>query len=153
VLSVQVATVSPSARSPLFPNRVASALHAAGFNVCGVYCVDALFVTDAAKLIAGNLTALAAMVHLELPHINVLTKCDLVDREALERYLSPSGEALVAELGRAMGERFKRLNRAMARLVRALSWCAGGPRPARALLRRRGLRGVGWLAGRRSAAL
>jgi hypothetical protein len=32
--------------------------------------LDASFVTDAAKLIAGNLTALACMVHLELPHIN-----------------------------------------------------------------------------------
>lgn len=33
-----------------------------GFNVVGVYCVDSLFITDASKLIAGNLTALSAMV-------------------------------------------------------------------------------------------
>lgn len=46
--------------------------------MCAVYCLDALFVTDASRLIAGNLTALSAMVHLELPHINVLTKADLV---------------------------------------------------------------------------
>lgn len=93
-------------------------LHSAGFAVVGVYCLDALFVGDAAKLIAGNLAALAAMVHLELPHINVLTKCDLVDKEELERYLAPSGEELAGELTRAMGPRFKRLNHAMARLVR-----------------------------------
>ena len=98
--------------------RLANVLQASGFNVCGVYCLDALFVTDASKLIAGNLAALAAMVHLELPHINVLTKCDLVDRDALERYLAPSGEAMAGELTRNMGARYKRLNHAMARLVR-----------------------------------
>ena len=68
-------------------------------------------------LVAGNLAALAAMVHLELPHINLLTKCDLVDREELERYLAPSGENMVAELTRATGERYRGLNEAMARLV------------------------------------
>ena len=43
----------------------------AGFNVAGVYTIDAMFVTDAAKLLSGNLAALSAMVHLELPHVNV----------------------------------------------------------------------------------
>lgn len=46
-------------------------LHNLGFAVCGVYLVDSIFVTDASKLIAGNLMALSAMIHLELPHINV----------------------------------------------------------------------------------
>lgn len=101
---------------PVF-KRVAAQLQAAGFNVVVVYCVDSLFVTDASKLIAGNLTALAAMVHLELPHINLLTKCDLVDRGELERYLAPSGEGLVAELGRSMGPRFRAMNAAIARLL------------------------------------
>jgi len=39
--------------------------------VAGVYTIDAMFVTDAAKLLSGNLAALSAMVHLELPHVNV----------------------------------------------------------------------------------
>lgn len=39
--------------------------------MAGVYTIDAMFVTDAAKLISGNLAALSAMVHLELPHVNV----------------------------------------------------------------------------------
>lgn len=69
----------------------AAALRRTGFNVCGVYLLDATFVTDAAKLISGNLMALAAMVHLELPHVNVLSKCDLIDKNVLDKYLSPSG--------------------------------------------------------------
>lgn len=57
------------------------------------------------------------MVHLELPHINVLTKCDLVDKENLERYLSPSGNDMVNELSRTMGERYTGLNKSLARLL------------------------------------
>jgi hypothetical protein len=98
-------------------NRVADALKAYGFNVCAVYCLDALFVTDAAKLIAGNLTALAAMTHLELPHINILTKCDLADKAALEKYLSPSGDTLLRELSASTGPRYRRLNEEMAKLL------------------------------------
>jgi hypothetical protein len=56
---------------PTLVPQVVDTLRRAGFAVCGVYCLDATFVTDAAKLIAGNLAALAAMMHLELPHINV----------------------------------------------------------------------------------
>lgn len=97
--------------------RVCDVLRRSGFNVCGVYLVDALFITDASKLIAGNLTALAAMVHLELPHINVLSKCDVADKASIERYLSPSGEALVAELARSTDERFRGLNRSIAKLL------------------------------------
>ena len=41
--------------------------------------MDAMYITDSAKLLSGCLTALTAMVHLEVPHINVITKCDLVD--------------------------------------------------------------------------
>lgn len=82
-----------------------------------MYCVDSLFVTDASRLIAGNLTALSAMVHLELPHINVLTKADLVAPGTLERYLAPSGEALAGELSRSMGARYRGLNKAVARVL------------------------------------
>ena len=92
-------------------------LSSAGFAVCGVYLVDSIFVTDASKLIAGNLMALSAMVHLELPHINVLSKCDLIDKTVMERYLAPAGAELVSELHRTMGARFRNLNEALARIV------------------------------------
>ncbi|RYG56444.1 hypothetical protein EON66_02890 [archaeon] len=147
--------------------QVVNALRAAGFAVCGVYLIDALFITDASKFIAGNLAALAAMMHLELPHLNVrfcrclrcrgctkpiavqcarhpggaassyfgarhsfrcsnlplcyvqvLTKCDLVKGDILDRYLSPSGADMVSELSRSTSTRYKRLNAALASLVR-----------------------------------
>jgi hypothetical protein len=49
-----------------------------GWSPLVVYCLDSHFMTDAAKFIAGSLQALSAMVKLELPHINVLTKMDLL---------------------------------------------------------------------------
>ena len=98
--------------------RVAACLREKGFNVCVVYCVDATFVTDASKFIAGNLIALSAMVQLELPHVNVLTKCDLApNKDDLERFLSPSGDALAAELAAGASPRHRRLNEALCKLL------------------------------------
>lgn len=104
--------------------RVAGMLQRYGFNVCGVYLVDALFVTDASKLIAGNLMALSAMTHFELPHVNVLSKCDLVDKALLDKYLAPSGDTLVSELNAATGPRFASLNVALARILDEFSLVA-----------------------------
>ncbi len=53
-------------------------LAAQGWNVAAVYRLDAQFASDGAKFVAGALQALSAMVQLELPHINVLTKVDLL---------------------------------------------------------------------------
>lgn len=50
------------------------------YNVCAIFLLDATFITDPAKFVSGALLSLSAMVQLELPHLNVLTKCDLADR-------------------------------------------------------------------------
>jgi hypothetical protein len=47
-------------------------------RVAVVYCIDAMFITDINKFIAGSLAALATMVTVELPCVNLLTKADLV---------------------------------------------------------------------------
>jgi GPN-loop GTPase len=52
-----------------------------GWNVCAIFCLDSHFVTDSAKFIAGCFQALAAMVTLEVAHINVLTKVDLLENK------------------------------------------------------------------------
>ena len=43
-----------------------------------MYCVDSQFMTDAPKYVAGSLQALSTMVTLEVPHVNLLTKVDLL---------------------------------------------------------------------------
>lgn len=56
-------------------------------HIAGVFVLDATFVCDAPKFISGIFLSLSAMVSLELPHVNVLSKCDLVDKEKVEEIL------------------------------------------------------------------
>ncbi len=49
------------------------------FRLCGVFLLDSQFLIEASKFFAGSMTALSAMVTLELPHVNVLSKMDLLD--------------------------------------------------------------------------
>mmetsp|Transcript_10428 Transcript_10428/g.27329 ORF Transcript_10428/g.27329 Transcript_10428/m.27329 type:complete len:188 (+) Transcript_10428:170-733(+) len=52
-----------------------------GFRVCAVYLLDAQFLQDSPRFIAGALSCLSTMVHLEVPHINVLSKMDLIPKK------------------------------------------------------------------------
>jgi len=58
-----------------------------GSSMISVFVVDATFVCDTSKFISGCLLSLSAMISLELPHVNILSKCDLVDEETVERIL------------------------------------------------------------------
>lgn len=64
-------------------------LQAWDFRICAVFMLDAQFLVDAAKFVSGSLTALSTMVNLEIPHVNVLTKLDLLSTSAkkhIDRY-------------------------------------------------------------------
>mmetsp|Transcript_28066 Transcript_28066/g.74229 ORF Transcript_28066/g.74229 Transcript_28066/m.74229 type:complete len:270 (+) Transcript_28066:126-935(+) len=88
------------------------------FRVAGVYCIDINFIEDAPKFLSGALAALTAMVNLELPHINVLTKCDLLPEEAdVDKFLEADTEAIVQELKSSMHPRYKALNEAMGQML------------------------------------
>lgn len=52
------------------------------FRLCVVFLLDSQFLVEASKFFAGMMTALATMVTLELPHVNVLSKVDLLDAKA-----------------------------------------------------------------------
>lgn len=100
-------------------------------RLCATYLLESTFVLDRAKFFAGTLSAMSAMLTLEVPHINVLSKMDLVKgqiknrdlddfitpdaslldsdplerarlREAAEEGIEVEGEG---EVGRAPGER------------------------------------------------
>lgn len=89
------------------------------FRLCGVYCIDCMFITDASKFIAGSLSALSAMINLELPHINVLTKCDLLKERA--EFLDMEVSEIKDRLAVGMDPRYKKLNEAMAGLLEEYS--------------------------------
>ncbi|CAK9043101.1 unnamed protein product [Durusdinium trenchii] len=88
------------------------------FRVAGVYCIDVNFIEDASKFLSGALSALTAMVNLELPHINVLTKCDLLPPNAdVERYTDGDTQAILADLRKSTHPRFRLLNEALGQLL------------------------------------
>jgi GTPase SAR1 family protein len=53
-----------------------------GYRVCVVYLLESQFIEDRAKFFSGVLSAMSAMIQLELPHINVLSKMDLLGERA-----------------------------------------------------------------------
>ena len=62
------------------------------FNVCSIFMLDAQFLTECGKFMGGVLTALSAMVKLEVPHVNIMSKMDLLSvqaREKLEDFMDP----------------------------------------------------------------
>jgi len=90
-----------------------------GYNVCGVYLLDALAISDPSKIISGTLLSLSAMVQLELPHINVMTKCDLADLSQLSSFLSEDRTSMAAYVADAPHSfpRAKRLTDAIVSVI------------------------------------
>ncbi|KAI9758502.1 MAG: ATP binding protein [Lichina confinis] len=85
---------------PVLPNLVkyltrTGSLHV---NLCATYLLESSFVIDRAKFFAGTLSAMSAMLMLEIPHVNILSKMDLVKgtmaRKELKRYLDPDATLL-----------------------------------------------------------
>lgn len=116
-------------------------------RMAAVYLLEATFVVDRAKFFAGTLSAMSAMLMLEVPHINVLSKMDLVKgqvkKKDMKKFLTPDmalldddpltgtterEEAEADELKAPdekeqvmKGASFRRLNRAVAGLIENFS--------------------------------
>ncbi|KAK7685055.1 hypothetical protein QCA50_011892 [Cerrena zonata] len=58
--------------------NIVAKLEKSGFRLAAVHLCDAHYVTDASKYISVLMLSLRAMLHLELPHVNVLSKVDLI---------------------------------------------------------------------------
>jgi GTPase SAR1 family protein len=57
-------------------------LHSWDIRVCGVFLLDSQFMVDGAKFLSGTTTALSVMINLQIPHVNVLSKIDLLSKSA-----------------------------------------------------------------------
>ena len=97
---------------------VARELQRLGFRICATYLLDSQFVADAAKFVSGVLCCLSAMTSLELPHINILSKCDLLpSRRSLEEFLEADAHALGGMLRKGTSPSFYKLNAAICELM------------------------------------
>lgn len=50
------------------------------FRICGIFLIDSQFMTDGAKFLSGTLAALSVMANIEIPHLNILSKMDLLSK-------------------------------------------------------------------------
>lgn len=60
--------------------NLVSHLEGAGFRLCAVHLVDSHYCSDPGKFISTLLLSLTAMLHLGLPHINLLSKMDVMQQ-------------------------------------------------------------------------
>lgn len=90
------------------------------FRIVAVYCLDVGFVSDASKFIAGAMTALSTMIMLEIPHVNLLTKFDMLseaDKEHVEALLDKSPHELVSEIKTSLPDKYRKFNEALVSLL------------------------------------
>jgi hypothetical protein len=98
------------------------------FRVCCVYLLDSQFITDVSKFFAGTLTAMSAMVQLEIPHVNILSKMDLLegkqhqdssekDPNDIEKFLDVDTNLLLSASNGIIRDKWSRLNEALAHLI------------------------------------
>ncbi|KAL9007156.1 MAG: hypothetical protein Q9188_000090 [Gyalolechia gomerana] len=124
---------------PVVPTLVRHLTRYGSLNIslCAAYLLESTFVIDRAKFFAGTLSAMSAMIMLEIPHVNILSKIDLVKgsipKRQLKRFLDPDtslleddnddeqrGGRLVDPASKESvmgGGSFKKLNKAVARLI------------------------------------
>lgn len=121
---------------PLLPSLVNFLSRAGPLNIslCAAYLLESAFVMDKAKFFAGTLSAMSAMIMLEMPHLNIVSKMDqvknLMGRQELKRFInvdvqllqeeSPDGETGgdPSSKGAMMsGSSFQKLNRVVAQLI------------------------------------
>ncbi|KAH8425906.1 putative signal sequence-binding GTPase GPN3 [Aspergillus melleus] len=122
---------------PLLPSLVQFLSRAGPLNVnmCAAYLLESTFVVDKAKFFAGTLSAMSAMLMLEMPHVNILTKMDqvrdMVSRKELRRFTNVDVQLLqddnddspgaaadpMAKDALMSGGSFNQLNRAVAQLI------------------------------------
>ena len=103
--------------------KITNYLKKNGFSIVSIFCLDCTFLQEQSKFISGNLLSLATMIQVSLPHITVLTKCDLISKtniyKDIEEGMSP--EDLVNELTPFLGKKIDKLNNLMIDFVKNFS--------------------------------
>ncbi len=127
---------------PILPTLVRQLTRGSlNINMCAAYLLESTFIVDRPKFFAGTLSAMSAMLMLEVPHVNILSKMDLIKgtiaRRDMKRFIDPdaglldddeqaddvatersTGEQDPLAVSNVMGgASFKRLNRAVAQLI------------------------------------
>jgi len=89
-----------------------------GVNICSIFCLDSTFLQEQSKFVSGCVLSLASMVQLELPHLTVITKCDLIEDKSLLSNLNElDAKGVASDLNIMMGKNMGKLNEALISLI------------------------------------
>ncbi|KAM5476281.1 hypothetical protein MauCBS54593_000966 [Microsporum audouinii] len=121
---------------PLLPSLVQYLSRSGALNIslCAAYLLESSFVVDRPKFFAGTLSAMSAMIMLEIPHVNILSKMDqikgVIGKKELKQFTSvdvnliepgnvevSSGRDPSSTSEVLTGSSFNRLNKAVAQLI------------------------------------
>jgi len=103
--------------------KLVNTLQSWNFRVCGVFLLDTQFMVETTKFFSGALVALSAMINLEIPHVNILTKMDLLNKrnkQLVERFLIPDSTLLLEEEETTSGhwnKKYRKLTKALASMM------------------------------------
>lgn len=106
--------------------QLAKLLESWNFRLCSVFLVDSQFMIDGAKFLSGTMAALSVMVNMELPHVNILSKMDLLSKTSkgqLDKYLEPDPQALLGEVTNesSWGRKYRKLSETIGLLIEDFS--------------------------------
>lgn len=107
-----------------FMKQLTKYLQQWNFRVQALYFLDSQFMGDGSKFFGGCVTALSAMIQLEVPHLNVISKMDLakdVDKRRLEDFMFADVDVLLDELSERTPSKFLKLNSALGQLLEQFS--------------------------------
>ena len=118
--------------------RFVDILQSWNFRICGVFIVDSHFMIDGGTFLSGKdfgfrlylyfhifffigtMAALSVMVNLEVPHVNVLSKIDLLGasgRKQLDKFLEPDTRDLSSNTSHSFNEKYQYLTEALGRVI------------------------------------
>ncbi|EPX75314.1 ATP binding protein Fet5 [Schizosaccharomyces octosporus yFS286] len=108
---------------PILPALIRHLQMTLNYRPCALYLLESQFLVDRAKFFAGVLSAMSAMVMLEIPHLNLLSKMDLlkdnnsISRADLKRFMNTDPLLLVGEINEKMNPKFHELNQCIVQLI------------------------------------
>ena len=108
---------------------ISRALENWGIFVCGTFLVDsAMVVGDTGKYLSAVMLATSAMISIEIPWLNILSKFDLIDKEEADVYCNVDFAILQDHLKASsalrrtrLGERLNKLNQTVFNLLEDFS--------------------------------
>ena len=103
--------------------KLVNVLQSWNFSICSVFLIDVQFMTNGPKFISGTMAALSVMVNLEIPHVNILSKMDLLGKNGkkqMDKFLNPDVHAILGDVeqsGSKFSEKYSKLSESIGRLI------------------------------------